>query len=428
VKQRDRESLVDYETHDLFFGPADDDLLLDDESVDDFRRPSPHAQPRPSRSESRADTLRRSRTRRRRRFLGILALLLVAMVVVSGYFIALPIYRYLHPSDYSGSGSGSVIVTIRANDAATQIGQTLHDQGVVASDRAFTDAASKNTNSQNIQPGSYRLHKHMSGTSALSLLLDPASRVNSDVVVTEGATIADIAKRLTAPQCTAKSSANTVCGLGLGKAAVTKALVNVKALGLPTDYKIGNKAPVAVEGFLFPATYPFDDKTDVTTALQQMVGKFTDQARTTRFTAQAKALHITPYEELIIASIAQAEAKFPQDYPKVARVILNRLKVSKNLQIDATSAYAAKLKGIDPTKIPYASTPGPYNTYNHAGLPPTPIGNPGAEAMNGAAHPAAGDWLYYVNGDKDGHLFFTNSEAEFTRAAAKCKANNWGCG
>jgi UPF0755 protein len=428
VRQRDRESLTDSDPHDLFFGPAEDDLLLDYEPVEETRRPSPNSQPRHSRSQSRADTLRVSRTRRRRRFMGILALLLVAVVAVSGYFIALPIYHYLHPSDYDGSGSGNVIVTIRANDGAEQIGQTLHNEGVVASDRAFTDAASANSKSQNIQPGTYRLHKHMSASKALSLLLDPTSRVNSDVVVTEGATIVDVEKRLTAPPCTAKSAANTVCGLGEDKAAVTKALINVKALGLPTDYMVDGKTPVAVEGFLFPATYPFDDKTNVTDALQQMVGKFTDQARATHFTAQAKALNITPYEELIIASIAQAEAKFPADYAKVARVILNRLVIKKNLQIDATSAYAAKLKGIDPLKIPYASTPGPYNTYNHAGLPPTPISNPGAEAMGGAAHPAAGNWLYYVNGDKEGHLFFTHSEAEFTTAANKCKANHWGCG
>ena len=48
--------------------------------------------------------------------------------------------------------------------------------------------------------------------------------------------------------------------------------------------------------------------------------------------------------------------------------------------------------------------------------------------MDGAAHPAAGNWLYYVNGDAAGHLFFTNSETAFEHAVAKCRANNWGCG
>jgi UPF0755 protein len=214
----------------------------------------------------------------------------------------------------------------------------------------------------------------------------------------------------------------------MSKTAVTKALEDVAALGLPTDFTIDGKLPPSVEGFLYPATYFFPDKTTPSAAIQTMVTQFTEKARSTSFTAQAKALHITPYQELIIASIAQSEAKFPDDMAKVARVILNRLAAPMPLQIDATSAYAAKLKGLDPSKVIYAEQSGPYNTYRHDGLPPTPISNPGAEAMNAAAHPASGNWLYYVNADAAGHLFFTNSEAAFSRAVAKCKANNWGCG
>jgi UPF0755 protein len=48
--------------------------------------------------------------------------------------------------------------------------------------------------------------------------------------------------------------------------------------------------------------------------------------------------------------------------------------------------------------------------------------------MNAAAHPDSGNWLYYVNSDAAGHLFFTNSEHEFSKAVEKCRANNWGCG
>jgi UPF0755 protein len=202
----------------------------------------------------------------------------------------------------------------------------------------------------------------------------------------------------------------------------------VKALGLPTDYLAAGKTPASVEGFLYPATYYFPAKTTATEALGQMITNFTDRARSTNFTAAAKANKMTPYQQLIIASIAQSEAKFPDDMAKVARVILNRIAANKPLQIDATSAYACKLAGTDPTKCVYAATSGPYNSYRNDGLPPTPISNPGAEAMDGAAHPATGNWIYYVNGDADGHLFFTNSETEFQRAVVTCRAKHWGCG
>jgi UPF0755 protein len=350
------------------------------------------------------------------------------VVGVAAWLVVLPVYRHFNPSDYSGKGTGTVIVEVQPNDGAGDIGTTLHDRGVVASVAAFTDAAKKDSQSQSIQPGSYKLRKHMSAKSALALMLDPAARVNSDVLVPEGVTTLDVLKRLTAKPCSDHAGATAVCGPGLSKAEVTKALENVKAIGLPTDFTVAGRTPASVEGFLYPATYYFPDKTSATTALQQMVTQFTDQARSSNFTARAAALHITPYQELIIASIAQAEAKFPEDFAKVARVILNRIAANRPLQIDATSAYAAKLAGLDPTKVIYSEQGGPYNTYRHDGLPPTPISNPGADAMDGAAHPASGNWLYYVNGDKEGHLFFTNSEAAFTHAVEVCRANNWGCG
>jgi UPF0755 protein len=425
VRQRDRESTTDSD-HGLFFGPVDDDSLLS-EHLDLQDRPLPRVQ-RVSRSELRAERGHRAARRRNRRVLVIMGVLLVAVVSVATWLVVLPIYHYLKPSDYSGNGTGTVLVEVKANDDASAIGTTLHDKDVVASVRAFTDAANNNSRSQNIQPGSYKLHSHMSAKNALGLLLDPSSRVDSDVVITEGATTLDAVKRLTAAPCADNANKSAICGPGLTKAAVTKALEDVKAIGLPTDFTVAGKTPASVEGFLYPATYYFPENTTPAIALQTMVTKFTNQARSTNFTAQAKALHITPYQELIIASIAQSEAKYAGDYPKVARVILNRLVAGTPLQIDATSAYAAKLQGLDPTKVIYSQTKGPFNTYNNKGLPPTPISNPGAEAMQGAAHPAAGNWTFYVNGDAAGHLFFTNSELAFTKAVAKCKANHWGCG
>ena len=373
---------------------------------------------------------RQSRTRRRRnrRFVLLFVALFLAVVAVGAYLVVTPIYNYLHPSDYAGPGTGQVLVTVHADDGASQIGTELHNHHVVASVRAFTNAAADNKNSKNIQPGSYRVHRHMSAKSAVQLLLDPTARVNDDVLVPEGVTTLDVTRALTAPPCTSKSDTSAQCGPGLSPASVRAALTNVKALGVPTEYTVNGRTPTSVEGFLFPATYLVPDKTTASDVLQQMVNNFAEHARQTDFTASAKALHITPYQQLIIASIAQAEAKYPADYPRVARVILNRLAAHKPLQIDATSVYGAKLKGLDPTKVTYAQLNSPYNTYTHLGLPPTPIGNPGIEAMNGAAHPtAAANWVYYVNADKQGHLGFFASPTEFDKARHKCHVEGWGC-
>jgi UPF0755 protein len=420
VRQRDRESSTDSDPHGLLFGSEDDAGLFEGEQTG----PLPRVQ-RVSRSELRAE---RGHPSRRHTLAIVGTLIVVAVAVTVAAFVFVYNHYIAKPSDYSGAGTGTVLVEVQQNDTLSDIGAELHDKGVVASVEAFTDAAADEPRAQGVQPGAYNLRSHMSAKSALALLLDPSSRVNADVLVREGATTLDVLERLTAQPCDDNAPASKICGPGMNEADVTSALTNIKALGLPTDYLVDGKTPTALEGFLYPATYYFGEDTKPADALQQMITEFTDAARRTDFTAAAAENGITPYQQLIIASIAQAEAKYPEDFGKVARVILNRLAANRALQIDATSAYAAKLRGVDPTNTIYAQEKGPYNTYNHLGLPPTPIGNPGADAMAGAASPDDGNWLYYVNKDAAGHLFFTHSYAAFSDAVDKCRAHNWGCG
>jgi len=410
VTQREGESLTEPDLHTLLFGLDDDDGDAADRAPD-----APAASTRSSRLAGRHEHAHRRRVRRHRRVFLLLTALVVTVVVVVGYTGYRDYENRYHPKDYSGGGIGSVSITVHAGDGAAAIGKTLHDKGVVHSVRAFTNAATDNSSSQGISPGTYRLRGHMSANSALALMLDPASRLSSQVVVFEGATVLDV----TGPLAKA---------LGISQSAVAAAIVNVDALGLPRGYAAGARAPSSVEGFLYPATYSFDPGTKITVALQQMILQFTDKARSTGFTADATALKISPYQALIIASIAEKEAEVAADLPKVTRVILNRIAAKKPLQIDATSAYAAKLKKLDPTKVIYATINSPYNTYTHDGLPPTPISSPGESAMTAAVHPASGNWLYYVNADAKGDLFFTDSEAAFGKAAEKCRVNHWGCG
>lgn len=410
MTQRERETLTEPDPHSLLFGP-------DDDTSESPAHPSGEhvIASRASRRTERHEHAHRRRVRRHRRvFLLLTALLVVVVVVIA--FTGYRIYetRY-HPKDYGGAGVGAVLVVVHPGDGASAIGTTLRHDGVVASARAFSNAADGDAAAKNISPGTYRLRKHMSAKSALSLMLDPTARLSNKVVVTEGATLFDVERSL------AKA-------LGISASTVKAAVDNVSALGLPRGYTSAGRAPSSVEGFLYPATYNFDPGTKVGDALQEMITRFTEKARSTGFTADAQALPISPYQALIIASIIEREAKATADYPKVARVILNRLAADRALQIDATTRYGAQLNGLDPNKVAYDTYATPYNSYTHRGLPPSPISSPGESAMTAAVHPAAGRWMYYVNGDAQGDLFFTSSPAEFQAAVEKCRANNWGCG
>ena len=364
----------------------------------------------------RRSVVREGRRRRRRRRL-LLAMVLVIFLVVAGAgWIG---YRSLFTStkvlDYSGSGTGSVNIEVNSGDGVGVIGATLTKAGVVASVDAFTRAAARNKQSADIAAGEYNMRSHMSGAAAVTRMLDPQAYLVDKVVIPEGTIEKDVITKL-------------ADGLKVPVASVTAAAADIANLGLPEGYAPASGPLTSAEGFLFPDTYSLVPGSTPAAALQTMTSEFTSEDRSIHFADGAKALGITPYQALIIASIAQSEVKFDTDANKVARVILNRIAAGMPLQIDATSAYAAKLAGLDPASVQYATIVSPYNTYTHSGLPPTPIGNPGESVLKAAVSPDAGNWLYYVNGDAAGHLFFTDSETAFEAAVATCKAQNWGCG
>ena len=129
----------------------------------------------------------------------------------------------------------------------------------------------------------------------------------------------------------------------------------------------------------------------------------------------------SPFELLIIASMIQSEGDIV-DFPKIARVIYNRLEIGMPLQINATIDYATNTRGK--IRLPYKrlDTNSKYNTYKYRGLPPGPISNPGEQAMSAAVNPANGDWLYYVT-VKPGDTRFTRSFDEFNVWANEFRKN-----
>ena len=112
----------------------------------------------------------------------------------------------------------------------------------------------------------------------------------------------------------------------------------------------------------------------------------------------ARSKNLTPYDVLMIASLVEKEALAPDERPKIARVIYNRLHAHMNLGIDATIRYGLHVPGTKSLTQSELNSDNPYNTRNPriVGLPPTPIANPGLAAIQAAAHPAPGDWLYFV--------------------------------
>jgi UPF0755 protein len=168
----------------------------------------------------------------------------------------------------------------------------------------------------------------------------------------------------------------------------------------------------SIEGFLFPNTYDFLKDVEAKDVVGRLLDEFQEQASTMPWD-QTDMLGVSPYEIVIIASMIEREARVPEDRPRIARVIYNRLDQGMALEIDATVQYA--LGDWEPILIADREVDSPYNTYLHAGLPPTPIASPGRASLEAALAPADGPWLYYVVIDAQGHHAFTDSYQEFLR-------------
>jgi UPF0755 protein len=186
----------------------------------------------------------------------------------------------------------------------------------------------------------------------------------------------------------------------------------------------GDRKPRHLEGFLFPATYDFTAKTTTAQLVERQLEAFRRNWAKVDL-GYARSKNLTAYDVLIIASMVEKETLAPEERPLVAAVIYNRLKAGMALGIDATIRYGLKVPGTEPLRESHLGSDSPYNTRLVAGLPPTPIANPGLAPIQAAAHPARKNYLFFVRKPDKVHHFFTASEDEFY---AKSCEYGYGCG
>lgn len=346
----------------------------------------------------------------------LLSIALLAALGGGVYWGVGRIQNFFDAPDYTSVGTEVVTVEIKAG-SITDTANTLYAAGVVKSAKAYIRVAENDPRGVAVQPGVYRMTKRMPAKGALAVLLDPErSRVVNGVTITEGEMTMDIYAKL-------------------AKALDIPVRDFVAAGSRPTELGVadwwfnrldGKRAASTVEGFLFPATYEFAPDITAEEALGLMVAKFNEVTTELRFADRVQAeLHISPYEALIAASIAQAEASRKQDFGKVTRVIYNRTYKGgfpcSCLGMDTTVNYYLRLQGKAGARSEHLTDEqlhdlsNPYNTHDRAGLPLGPIGNPGADTLRAAMAPAKGAWTYFVTIDRSGTTAFATTLPEHQR-------------
>ena len=355
-----------------------------------------------------------------KRIANMVALLFIAVLVAGVVGYGAHKYWYLQQVNPSGQADASELFQVTENDDLSTLSKRLKIEGFIVNDSVFRSYASSEGGLE-IIPGYYTLRPQDHMGNILRVLRTPPNDTLSKVTFPEGFTIAQIAERLNqgVPSIDAEDF--------LAKTGDTKMTTSaVRSVYQPASV-------TSLEGLLFPDTYLISGDKSATQVAQEMLKLMERVGRQEGLDDSLNLVGRSPYEVLIIASIIEREAKVPQDRPKIARVIYNRLTLGMPLEIDATLFYKQNselsfpaLKAIDT----------PFNTYMYTGLPPTPISNPGrdsiAAALSPAPNPSAGNalcreiqdgspciYLYYVLSDKDGNHKFA---ATFSQHQANVQA------
>jgi UPF0755 protein len=183
---------------------------------------------------------------------------------------------------------------------------------------------------------------------------------------------------------------------------------------------VGDVQPVPQEGTLLPETYLFTRGTTRAQIIDEM--RVAQQKLLVRdWDLRAPGLPFSsPQDAVILASIVEKESAIPAERRHIAAVFLNRLKLGMKLESDPTVIYGISRgyplgRGIRESEL---QTPTPYNTYAVAGLPPTPICNPGRDSIEAVLNPETSADLYFVADGTGGHAFAA-TKSEHDRNVAR---------
>jgi len=265
----------------------------------------------------------------------------------------------------------------------SQIAAQLKSSGVIGHLLAFRILARLRSAEAGVRAGEYRFQPHQNESDILQQLRTGGAQIAIWVAIPEGFTAREIAQRLQES--------------GIGDAATFAEAFRHDSI------TIGGIRTKSLEGYLFPSTYLMPTGASPQTIEGVLTGQFRKELPAD-YVARARALHMSVPQIVTLASLIEREAKADDERPLIAGVYYNRLRLDMPLEVDATIEYTFP---AHKTEITYSdlAVDSPYNTYKHAGLPPTAIANPGRPSLWAAFHPRASPFLYYVYKGNGHHAF-----------------------
>ncbi|TSA44433.1 endolytic transglycosylase MltG [bacterium] len=327
------------------------------------------------------------------RFLILLGGVLVIILAAAYFFYGLqPSYTRNNP----------VTFQVMKGESFRAIGARLSQESLIRSIAVFKTYSILTGNARKFQPGIYQLASTMSIPQIVDFLV-AGGKNEITVKIIEGETVKDIDAAL--------ATAGVI---------TPGAILNFPFKNLAAQYSFLNQN--SLEGFLFPDTYNFELNSSPETVLRQFLDTF--DVKIWRPLLSNRVSQKDWYNSLILASYLEREVPDMNDRKIVAGIILKRLSLGWSLQIDATVSYAKCNGGFESCAEPVITGEdknivSPYNTYLNKGWTPTPIANPGKDALEAALSPKTSGYLFYLSDSKTGKTIFSKTNAEHNTNRAK---------
>lgn len=322
----------------------------------------------------------------------VFAVLLILLALVGGALLEL--FNFVGTP--GSKKTAEQIVTVPPGQGLKATATDLYVRGIIRSAFKFSLYARIKGYDKKIKAGEYQVKPSSSPREILEMFVSGKVRLYK-ITIPEGYSLVQIADMMP--------------GAGLGSSreflAAAKNGVLVREQNIPGD---------SFEGYLFPDTYHFPKGVSAEKIVQTMVRRF-QAVFISAWEGRARERKMTVHQVVTLASIIEKETGAPSERPIISSVFHNRLKKNMRLASDPTVIYGIKDFDGNLTRKDL-ETLTPYNTYKIQGLPPGPIANPGAKAIEAALYPADTGYLFFVS-KRDGTHYFSKTYQEHEKAVRK---------
>ncbi|WP_144547769.1 endolytic transglycosylase MltG [Bacillus sp. X1(2014)] len=339
--------------------------------------------------------------------ISILLLLFILLISGGGY---LYIESALKPIDAGSKKFKQVDIPL--GSSVTGIAETLESNGIIKSAKVFKYYV-KLKNEGGFMAGEYQLSPSMDVPEIVNRLKTGKvlAQASFKITIPEGKQLKEIAAIMAKAT---KQKENDVFNK-LNDQEFIKTLM-AKYPDILTEEILNSSVKYPLEGYLYPATYPFYKNNP---SVEEMVAAMLTKTRTvlSDYAEQSEKKKLSVHQLLTMASLVEEEATEKADRKTIASVFYNRIKKGMMLQTDPTVLYA---QGKHKARVLYKDleVDSPYNTYQNTGLPPGPIANAGKSSIEASLDPAETDYYYFI-ATADGEVIFTKTLEEHNKEKAK---------